>query len=72
MFNLREFLMMGLKDSVGKIADYQVVKSATGWFDKTVLTEADLEELQELITIKNTPPEPATEEPTEETEPITQ
>ena len=55
MFNLRNFLMTGLKDAVGKMEDYQIVLNATGWYEKNVLLEEDLAELQELIDKKNTP-----------------
>ena len=56
MFNLREFLMRGFRDAVGKMADYQVIMNATGYYEKNVLTTDDLAELQSLIDEKNTPP----------------
>lgn len=49
MFNLREFILTGLKDAIGKMADYQVILNATGWYEKGVLQENDLAELQKLI-----------------------
>lgn len=55
MFNYREFLMTGFRNAVGKMADYQVILNANGYFEKGVLTEDDLEELQELIDQKNAP-----------------
>ena len=60
MFNYREFLMTGFKNAVGKMADYQIIFNANGYYEKGVLTEYDLAELQEKINAKN--------EPTEETE----
>ena len=30
MFDLRSFILHGLKDAVGKLADYQVVLNAAG------------------------------------------
>ena len=57
MFNYREFLMKGFKDAVGKMADYQVILNANGFYEKGVLTESDLAELQTLIDVKNTPVE---------------
>lgn len=45
MFNLREFLKKGFLDAVGKMADYQIILNASGWYDKGVLTDADLEEI---------------------------
>lgn len=56
MFSLREFLMKGFKDAVGNMADYQIILNATGYYEKNVLTEDDLSELQALIDEKNTPP----------------
>ena len=55
MFSLREFLMKGFKDAVGNMADYQIILNATGYYEKGVLTEDDLAELQALIDEKNTP-----------------
>ena len=56
MFNLREFLMKGFRDAVGKMADYQIIMNATGYYEKNVLTTEDLAEIQSLIDEKNTPP----------------
>lgn len=64
---LHNFIMQGLRDAVGKLADYAVILNAVGWLEKGVLTEADLAELQALIDEKNAPaPEP---EPEPEPEP---
>ena len=57
MFNYREFLMKGFKNAVGKMADYQVIFNANGFYEKGVLTEDDLAELQKMIDIKNAPAE---------------
>lgn len=67
MFSLREFLMKGFKDAVGNMADYQIILNATGYYEKNVLTEDDLSELQALIDKKNTPVE-VSEPPAEITE----
>ncbi len=48
--------MKGFKDAVGNMADYQIILNATGYYEKNVLTEDDLSELQALIDEKNTPP----------------
>lgn len=56
MFSLHDFLMVGLRDAVGKMADYQVILNAVGWQQKGVLTDDDLAELNALIAAKNTPP----------------
>ncbi len=42
MFNLREFIKKGLISAIGKMADYQVILNATGWYEKNVLKEEDL------------------------------
>lgn len=57
MFDYRNFLMRGFKDAVGKMADYQVILNANGYYEKGVLTEEDLAELQEMIDAKNAPSE---------------
>ena len=49
MFSLREFVKNGLIKAVGKMADYQVILNAVGWFEKGVLEESDLEEIQTAI-----------------------
>lgn len=57
MFTLREFLMKGFRNAVGKLADYQVILNATGYYEKGVLLEEDLAELMALIDAGNTPEE---------------
>ena len=47
--------MKGFKDAVGNMADYQIILNATGYYEKGVLTEDYLVELQALIDEKNTP-----------------
>ena len=49
MFNLREFIKKGFLDAIGKMADYQIILNAAGWFDKGVLTEEDLSKISEAI-----------------------
>ena len=49
MFNLREFIKKGFLNAVGKMADYQIILNAAGWYEKGVLTEDDLEEIQVKI-----------------------
>lgn len=53
MFNLGTFIKGGLIAAVGKMADYQIILNAAGWFEKGVLTEADLSEIQTAIDEKN-------------------
>ncbi len=57
MFNYRNFLMTGFKGAVGKMADYQIILNANGYYEKGVLTEEDLAQLQTLIDEKNAPAE---------------
>mgnify|MGYP000970540103 CR=1 FL=1 len=70
MFNEREFLMKIFRDMVGNELDYKVRQGSLNWYEKGVLTKEDLEEIDTLIDIKNTPPESETipDEETEETE----
>ena len=61
MFSLREFIKRGLLDAVGKMADYQIILNAAGWFEKGVLLEEDLEEIQAAIDAQYPTPEPEEE-----------
>lgn len=49
MFSLREFVKNGLLKAIGKMADYQIILNAAGWYDKGVLVDEDLKEIQETI-----------------------
>lgn len=49
MFSLKDFLKEGFIRAVGKMADYQIILNAAGWYDKGVLDEADLAEIQAAI-----------------------
>ena len=53
MFNLGSFIKSGFIAAVGKMADYQIILNAAGWFEKGVLTETDLAEIQTAIDEKN-------------------
>ena len=57
MFDYKGFLMQGFKDAVGKMADYQVILNANGYYEKGVLLAENLLELQEMIDKKNAPQE---------------
>jgi hypothetical protein len=50
---MRDFIKKGLLNAVGKMADYQVVLNAAGWYEKGVLEEDDLAEIQALLDAKN-------------------
>ena len=49
MFNLKDFVKKGLLDAVGNMADYQVRLNAVGWYEKGVLLEEDLAEINSAI-----------------------
>ena len=53
MFNLGSFIKSGFIAAVGKMADYQIILNAAGWFEKGVLSESDLAEIQTVIDEKN-------------------
>ena len=53
MFNLGSFIKNGFIAAVGRMADYQIILNAAGWFEKGVLSEADLAEIQSAIDEKN-------------------
>ena len=61
MFSLKEFIKRGLINAIGKMPDYYVIMNATGWYEKGVLTEDDLAEINEKLT-------PVVEEEQEEIE----
>ena len=61
MFSLREFIKRGLLEAVGKMADYQIILNATGWLEKGVLLEEDLEEIQAAIDAQYSTPKPEEE-----------
>ena len=54
MLDYRNFLMTAFKSAVGHMADYQILLNANGYYEKGVLTEDDLAELQEVVVAKNT------------------
>lgn len=49
MFKLNEFIKKGLLNAVGKMADYQIILNAGGWFNQNVLTQDDLAEINAKI-----------------------
>ena len=53
MFTLAKFIKNGFISAIGKMADYQIILNAAGWFEKGVLTETDLAEIQSKIDEKN-------------------
>lgn len=65
MFSFRNFLKKGFLDAVGKMADYQIILNASGYYEKGVLTEEDLAEINAAIETQYATPE-ETEETIEE------
>lgn len=49
MFILRKYLKKGFLNAVGQMADYQIILNSTGYFEKGVLTEDDLAEIESKI-----------------------
>ena len=49
MFSFREFIKKGFLSAVGKMADYQIILNASGYYEKGVLTEEDLAEINAAI-----------------------
>lgn len=65
MFSLREFIKSGMLKAVGKMADYQIILNSAGWYEKGVLLETDLAEIQAAIDAQHAVEEPV-EEPVED------
>ena len=47
---LHDFVMRGLIASIGHMPDYWVITSALNWYDKGILTQEDLEEINSKLT----------------------
>ncbi len=62
MFNLKDFIFKGIKGMIGSEPDYKVIEYSAGWFDKGVLTSAELAEIDQLIDAKNMQKEAPAEE----------
>lgn len=64
MFSLNNFVKNGFLSAIGKMADYQIILNAAAWYEKGVLTEADLADIQAAIDAANAPvvEEPIVEE----------
>lgn len=48
-FSMREFLMRGFRDAIGKMEPYQIIQDAAKWMNKGVLQESDLEEIHNAL-----------------------
>lgn len=62
MFNFREWVKKGFLDAVGKRPDYWVIWNATGYYEKGVLLEEDLAEINERIDAQHIEEVPTEEE----------
>ena len=49
MFILKDYIKKGFLEAIGKMGDYQIILNSAGWFEKGVLTEDDLAEIQMAI-----------------------
>ena len=49
MFNFADFIKKGLLDAVGNMADYKIILNAAGWYEKGVLSDIDLSEIEAAI-----------------------
>ena len=65
-FSMHDFLMKGFRDAVGKMPDYKIIMNMAAWFEKGVLDENDLAEIQALIDEKNAQPQDEAEQDIEE------
>ena len=63
---LRNFVMKSLKSAIGNMPDYWVLNNALGWYEKGVLTESDLEDIQKEIEAQYAAEEEATETDSEQ------
>lgn len=48
-FSMREFLMRGFRDAIGKMEPYQIIQDAAKWMNQDVLQESDLEEIHNAL-----------------------
>lgn len=48
-FNLKNFVKKGLLLAVGHKADYDIILAASNWYDKGLLIESDLAEIEAAI-----------------------
>ena len=49
MFILKDYIKKGFLEAIGKMGDYQIILNSAGWFEKGVLTEDDIAEIQSAI-----------------------
>lgn len=49
MFDIKNFIMRGLRDAVGKIPDYSIILNASNYYYKGVLSEEDITTIQSWL-----------------------
>jgi hypothetical protein len=55
MFDLRKFVLQGLRDAIGKMESFRIKLNAAGWHDKGVLSVEDLAEIDAAVECETTP-----------------
>lgn len=68
MFTLKGFVKKTLMDAIGHQPDFWVEANALGWYEKGVLGEDDLAEIEAMIEARNMPEESKIEPETNESE----
>lgn len=68
MFSLKDFIKRGLINAIGRLADYQIVLNAVGWYEKGVFDETDLADIQNAIDEYHKKYDPAPEPESESVE----
>ena len=48
MTHMRDFVLTTIKQMVGNLPNYQIRQYATAWYDKTVLNDDDITEIDSL------------------------
>ena len=66
MFKLHDFIMKTVLGMVGSEPDFKVREYALGWYQKSVLTEFDLTEVEEALNKQEIIEEPIIEDVEEE------
>lgn len=65
---LRSFIKKGLLEAIGNLPDYQIILNAMGWYEKGVLLEEDLVEINQAIEDSHREPEIVEEDSIEQSQ----
>ena len=49
MFDFRDYVKKGFISAVGKMDEYKIRLNSAGWYDKGVLTDEDMQEIDGAI-----------------------